>query len=308
MKVKKKRIILILSLVAFFACFNNSYAKKTTLELSQFRYRNQIENLSGTWNKIKLPYNVIGNSTNWLKDLRIYGVSERDSIEIPYFITPKYAGYGVEDTLLDSLESLSVSPKISNKILDYNITEVTINFPDRVPLNTISFFTDYKYDYRRYAEIRYVAYPKYHKEPIFKHLIDTTLCSDSSNTFYFENIVTDKIIIDIPNQDNQALEISGIQVAAKVHYLVGRFDSGYKYYLYYGNKSNSQPSYDIVNFIDNIPDSINTAKLKKREVLIETDIPEKAFEETIDKTILWIVIASLSIGLIFFSIKLLKKE
>ncbi len=308
MKVKKKRIILILSLVAFFACVNYSYAKKSTSELGQFKYRNEIKNLSGIWNKIKLPNTVIGKSEFWLRDLRIYGVSERDSIEIPYFITPEYKSYGVKHTETDSLEILSVKPKISNKISESNTTTVHISFPDKVSINRITFYTDYKYDFKRDAELRYTTHLKYSSGTEIKKLANITLNSDSSNIFYFDDIVTEQLILEIPNQDNQALEISGIQVAAKMHYLVGRFDSGYRYYLYYGNKSNSKPRYDIVNFIENIPDSINTAKLNKREVLIETDIPKQAFEETIDKTILWIVIASLSIGLIFFSIKLLKKD
>ncbi len=302
----KKKIILILSFwtIIVLTCFGSN------TKLEQFQYRNQILNIDSTWNQIRLPNTVLANSEQSLKDIRIYGVSQRDSIEIPYFITPKYDSYGVNYFQKDSKEKLDVIPSISNSISSSNKTLVEIVFPKRISFSSITFFTDYKHEYKRRAYLKYIRYPQANYDnykPILEELKTLSLSSEGSNTFEFENIITDQIVLEIPNHDNQALEISNIELSESVHFLVGRFEPNYQYYLYYGNRNKYRPNYDIVNFVDKIPDSLNQAELAEGESLFEAPSENDKNDDLTDKTLLWIVIGLLSIGLIYFSITLLKK-
>ncbi len=309
MKVKKNNAIVFLcvSLISFFC--GNTILKA---DIDHFQYRYEIKNIEGTWNKIKIPNIVLATSENDLKDIRIYGVSDRDSIEIPYFVSPKLKKYGTdflpED---DSLEKISVIPNISNDVSSSNETTVVIEFPEKISFSKLTLKTDYKYDYQRTAYAKYRAASNLKAKTTENKYLNIRLLSlnsDSNNTFYYENIRTDQLVLEISNHDNQPLKISDIELSEKKYYLTGRFEPGYKYYLYWGNKTIYTPKYDILNFLDKVPKVQHIAELKAFEDIKLVDDTQSDIESNEEKTILWVVIGLLACGLVFFTIKLLKKD
>lgn len=51
-----------------------------------YKYSSEISSVSGTWNRIIIPGDIFKKSDSQLRDLRIFGFSEKDTLEIPYFI------------------------------------------------------------------------------------------------------------------------------------------------------------------------------------------------------------------------------
>ena len=55
-------------------------------QIGKYNYQREIAGISDTWHKIVLPDEIFGRVTNGLNDIRIYGITEQDTIEAPYLL------------------------------------------------------------------------------------------------------------------------------------------------------------------------------------------------------------------------------
>ncbi|AFL79841.1 F5/8 type C domain-containing protein [Aequorivita sublithincola DSM 14238] len=55
-------------------------------QLNTYNYSREIKGVSETWHSIELPDEVFGKVSNDLNDFRIYGITEKDTIEVPYLL------------------------------------------------------------------------------------------------------------------------------------------------------------------------------------------------------------------------------
>lgn len=76
MKTKIKLI-----LITIF-CFST-----VTAQIEKYNYQREIIGVSDTWHKLLLPNDIFGNVKKDLNDIRIYGITDPDTIEAPYLLT-----------------------------------------------------------------------------------------------------------------------------------------------------------------------------------------------------------------------------
>jgi len=76
MKMKNK-------LLLFFGCLSCGL---TFAQLDTYDYKMEISGIEDQWHKIELPDAVFGEVSQSMSDLRIYGVTETDTIEAPYIL------------------------------------------------------------------------------------------------------------------------------------------------------------------------------------------------------------------------------
>ena len=67
----------------FIACLATSMA---FAQLDTYEYKQELEGISGQWHTIKLPNSVFEHVASDLSDVRIYGVTENDTLEAPHIL------------------------------------------------------------------------------------------------------------------------------------------------------------------------------------------------------------------------------
>jgi len=70
-----------LTLLLFFVINLTSFA-----QIEQYNYKRELNGVSEQWHKVILPNDVFGKVNRNFSDIRIYGVSESDTIEAPYIL------------------------------------------------------------------------------------------------------------------------------------------------------------------------------------------------------------------------------
>jgi len=58
-------------------------------QMDSYNYKQEIENVSDLWHSITLPSTVFQHLKNDVKDIRVYGITEKDTIEAPYILKQK---------------------------------------------------------------------------------------------------------------------------------------------------------------------------------------------------------------------------
>ncbi len=66
------------------------------------------------------------------------------------------------------------------------------------------------------------------------------------------------MILQIDNNDNPPLKVTNVTTSQNTQYLVAWLEKGKTYQLFAGNRSASEPQYDLYNFKDSIPTSVPT--------------------------------------------------
>jgi hypothetical protein len=189
-------------------------------------------------------------------------------------------------------------------------TSLSLDLNSPAPVSSIRIYAKNTFDYYRPVSIVYVA-DSLKTEKGYKYNYQTltsgTLSSMEENNFTFDSSILQKIKIDIYNHDNEPLKIDSIAVRGYVHQLVARFTEPATYFLTYGNKNASKPTYDIERFVSRIPDTLTNLKLGK-EMQIEKVEAEKTEPLFKDKNWLWALMAIIIILLGWFSVKMIKSK
>ncbi|CAZ97108.1 MULTISPECIES: DUF3999 family protein [Zobellia] len=99
MKVKMK-------LLVFIGCwFGCSFAFG---QLPKYEHRQELKNITEQWHKISLPLSVLDRSNPDLSDIRIYGLTENDTLEAPYVLnigSGKHTKQKVDFNLLNTVSN-----------------------------------------------------------------------------------------------------------------------------------------------------------------------------------------------------------
>lgn len=138
------------------------------------------------------------------------------------------------------------------------------------------------------------------------HIYRGDISSLESNLFEFPSIFTNKLQIEISNNDNQALKIKNIEIKGPKYKLIARFaDKKAKSYMLFGNPEINHPNYDLSNFEMNIPSALNTLEIGEI-----TDLkPPKVRSSFLNSGFwFWLILSFTMTLLAYFSYDMLKKK
>jgi hypothetical protein len=102
----------------------------------------------------------------------------------------------------------------------------------------------------------------YYYEPV----VSGYLTSIRPNEFTFSEVATSKLKLTIFNADNAPLTIEKVSASGPTVELISKLKPG-ENFLFYGNGSISSPSYDIVHFENQIPETMNSIAVEQEEKL-----------------------------------------
>lgn len=233
----------------------------------------------------------------------------------------KYYRFRIKNGKESSLKSASIKQKtfIHGEYLDYETnfiqeqkdkkTIITISLNERVPVSQciLKFASDA--DFYRPITIKYLAdSTKIQNVWNYRYaLISNSFLSSIENNFFnFETIFTNKIQIEISNNDNLPLVLKNIEIKGPKYRLIAKYTyKNAKSYMLFGNNEIEPPMYDLVHFQDKIPSILNTLETGEIENFVQPKI-ESSFLN--NKLWLWLVLAVIIALLAYFSFDMLKKK
>lgn len=228
---------------------------------------------------------IISFPTNTYGYLRIV-INDKKSLPI------NVLAVGIAETQLIP-EKLVEIKDFSYKILEdqkLKMTKIVFSASNNFDIDAIAFdiSTDY---YNRSASItaKRERRTKKRTNSYEEEVVSFNLNSKKDRTIYFSTINENEFTIEIENQDNQPLNIKGIQVLQKPLVIVSKLNKDEKYSLVI-DTTYSKPSYDLESFVAgtvvNLPEVtiMNFTKLNKQNTLQA----EKSFWQT--KLFMWLCI------------------
>lgn len=213
----------------------------------------------------------------------------------------------------DSLKfrTVSVDKLISKTDKKNKITTIEFSLKNPLPVYAVSINTSNKIDYNRNVTVEYLQDSVKTEKSIIKHY-----------SYFSSGILSSKRHTDLPysgndlkfvkdfritinNKDNQPLQVNSVTLKTlSLNVLFSVDDYDRDYYLYYGNKSSSIPSYDAYYFDiveKNIVSLSDEIQIRKKE-----EIQQKSLFES--KLWLWGIMI-LIIGILgYFSMKMIAKK
>jgi len=191
-----------------------------------------------------------------------------------------------------------------------NTSIIDISLENPVAVSNLYVEVRDTFDYYRPITIKYLTDSiKTEKGWIsnYKILTTGTLSSVEKNDFNFKSTTAQKLKIIIQNNDNEPLSLSDFNVQGYKHELLVRFNETATYYLVYGNKNSFKPKYDIMQFLDKIPNNLNELKLLEEMPILKQQPTKKSplFE---NKVWLWVIMGVIILVLGWFSLKMMNKQ
>ncbi|VAW11965.1 hypothetical protein MNBD_BACTEROID03-2277 [hydrothermal vent metagenome] len=117
-----------------------------------------------------------------------------------------------------------------------------------------------------------------------------------------------EFIIEIDNKDNQPLQITSVNFLQKEKYLVTDLMVNQNYTITAGDKKLKKPSYDIVNFKNEITYNLPILKLENEEVIVKTKSATVKNIPFYEKPwFMWLSIGFVGLIILLFTVSLLKK-
>lgn len=113
-----------------------------------------------------------------------------------------------------------------------------------------------------------------------------------------------EFIIEIQNQDDQPLQITGIKAFQLTTTLTAKLEQGKNYFLYFGDSLLQTPAYDIVYFSKNLPTHIQTIEHEK--VQPKNQIDKDEYDSTKDQYIVWIGLGLAGIIILILTLNMMK--
>ncbi len=188
-------------------------------------------------------------------------------------------------------------------------TEIIIDLPMLLPLNSININVNDDFDYYRPIRIETVNDSvKTEKgwRQITQNVGSGILSSIEENEFPLGGKMSKRLRIIVENGDNQALNFGDFSIEYRSYDLTARFNQEADYQLCYGNSRTRSPQYDIAMFKDKFPSEMSSLSLGP-EVVLHAEIEKSSplFENT---NWLWAVMIVMILLLGWFSFKMLKNK
>ncbi len=220
----------------------------------------------------------------------------------------------LKDVTLTLLAQDKESPKsikvkktsiLENKTNKY--TEVNIELENRVPLSMIKVKVASAFDYFRPINVEYLA-DSFKTEKGWKYnyelLSSDVLSSKTSNELKFNAVFAKKLRLKIINENNQPLNILGIEAAGNTYELLVRFTEKGNYYLQYGGNNLETPNYDINHFLSEIPTDVSLLTLGTEQNISQN---QKVAPLVSNKWWLWSLMGLVILVLGGFTLKMMKE-
>lgn len=289
---------------------NKNFDWKIKLEGSQTRedWQTIVDNyriLSIDNNSVKFNHTSISLPAS---DFRFYRLT------IPATVKPEFERAEI------SFEKFIPGKRKLHKTANTNITEnkelqqteIKIKLAKIVPVSQLDFIIADNFDYYRPVTIQYLS-DSIKTENGMKHryrtITSATLNSLKENSFSFPTVFTNRLKIIIRNENNQALDITGVEVYSNSFELIARFTEECEYFLYYGNNKAPIAHYDIERFPDKIPETAVGIMLGN-EMTNDVAVIEKKDKSAIFENSywLWLILAALGVMMGFFTIKMIRSK
>ena len=272
-------------------------------QLSSYRYKQALENLNQSgWHSLTLPITIFDRMESY-NDLRIYGISVTDTIEVPYMIA---------DTVVATQTITHFAVK-NDKASKHTIIDVKL--PEILLLGKVAIHPATIYDYYRSVKI---LQNETTDDTYLSSVVKGVLDSKGNNTYTFAPQLFKHLQIDIDNQDNTPLSISKITLFPITYKLTARFpDMAHHYFLVYGKANDIVPQYDITHFVKHIPKQLpsihynETVEYVKNQPITATSSVTKSptnGTETSAKPLLWAIMGIVVLLIFVFSAKMMKNK
>ena len=304
-----------------------------TFELLQAKEINQIklgfEQENFDW---KLDLEASDNQTEWFliqKDYRILSIKNSQTdykftqvdfpdskykfyrIKIKASEQPKLIEAKIWEQQKEEGSFKTTTIKTLKKTIDAKkkTSVIEVELAHKVPVSSIKINIGTTFDYYRPVAIEILRdsvkiEDKWHYN--YDILMQGTLSSLEKKGFSTDNTLAKKLRITIENNNNQPLDIQGVEVKNAIYFLIARFTEKGNYSLFYGNKKAEKPQYDIENFEENIPKnpSVITVSKEERNPEFKTETKSALFE---NKIWLWVLMGIIIVALAFYSLKMLRE-
>ncbi len=132
-----------------------------------------------------------------------------------------------------------------------------------------------------------------------------TIASYGRGTIAGPGAITDTLFVDIENQSDRPLEITGIRAFQLEHRLIAKLNAGMRYTISTSDAKASKPRYDLEQFRDSIPASISALAVPAMMAAPPPIVEEPPFSP--GKHWLWIVLVSVGAIIAFGAIRLLRQ-
>jgi hypothetical protein len=196
-----------------------------------------------------------------------------------------------------------------NQTLDKSIKQsiVNINLTELHPIVQLNVETEEANDYYRSFRLeRLMDSTQSPKgwEYFYESIAEGYLTSIEKNEFHFNYSFAKKLRLVIFNADNASIKIKALTLYSPKVELIARLKPSNNTFLYYGNKTIGEPSYDLVAFKEKIPNTAPAISLLDEEKLNKEKEPVSALIE--NKIWLWVVMGAIMGLLGFFTLKMMK--
>ena len=272
-------------------------------QLSSYRYKQALENLNQSgWHSLTLPITIFDRMESY-NDLRIYGISVTDTIEVPYMIV---------DTVVATQTITHFAVK-NDKASKHTIIDVKL--PEILLLGKVAIHPATTYDYYRSVKI---LQNETTDDTYLSNVAKGVLNSKGNNTYTFSSQLFKHLQIDIDKQDNTPLAISEITLFPITYKLTVRFpDTAHHYFLVYGKPNDIAPQYDITHFVKNIPKQLPSIHynetveyVKNQSITVTTSVTKTPTNGTFvsAKPLLWAIMGIVVLLIFVFSVKMIKNK
>ena len=272
-------------------------------QLSSYRYKQALENLNQSgWHSLTLPITIFDRMESY-NDLRIYGISVTDTIEVPYMIA---------DTVVATQTITHFAVK-NDKASKHTIIDVKL--PEILLLGKVAIHPTTTYDYYRSVKI---LQNETTDDTYLSSVVKGVLDSKGNNTYTFAPQLFKHLQIDIDNQDNTPLAIDEITLFPITYKLTARFpDTAHHYSLVYRKAKDIAPQYDITHFVKNIPKQLPSIHynetveyVKNQPITATTSVTKSPTNGTVAsaKPLLWAIMGIVVLLIFVFSAKMMKNK
>lgn len=191
------------------------------------------------------------------------------------------------------------------------ISRITVSFPEIQSIDRIEIQVEGPTYFLRHAELQLkdsIVRKNQPNEYYYANIQPFNITSFNQNTIVVDKLRAQTFYIEIRNEDNQPLKITGVKAYQLNNYLIAELDKDQHYEIYFGNTVMELPKYDLRHFKDSI--SHNLPQISHRAITpIET--PGTDSDSIFSSAFIWISIGLVIIILGYMSMRMLsemKKE
>lgn len=211
-------------------------------------------------------------------------------------------------TQKSNIQEITPKKSVITEIPSKKETQIHFLFQDFQVINQISFEISKPTYYNRKA----IIYRKTNKKTkrklieVDEEIITFELNSNQKNIFSIPEMFEKDFFIKIENNDNLPLSISSIKYYQKPISIIADLSTSESYFLKTGNKTLTEPEYDLSDFKTNISSNLPQTSVYdiEHKVIEKTQIKNKSFWQK--SWFMWLCILFGGVTILFFTASLIK--